>query len=116
MLYVIGLQNCDKTWSASKWLEEQGFKYEFIDINKEPLTESELKELIHKVGLDVLLNKRSRTWRELGLSDKNPDEEELTNIMKNHQKLIQRPVLIDDEAVIVGFDVDAWSSFLQEEA
>lgn len=96
-------------------MKKQGIKYEFIDVKEEPLTRGELKELEFKVGLDVLVNKRGMTWRNLGLAEKNPDDEQLFGILLENQTMIKRPVLIDDESVMVGYDEEAFDAFVAEE-
>lgn len=115
MLHVIGIKNCNKIRDTRKWLDEKEVEYEFIDVKKEPLSLEEIKELEYKVGLDVLVNKKGTTYRNLGLKDKEVDEEEMILILEQNQSMIKRPVLIKDEAVLVGYDEDAFTSFLEED-
>jgi Spx/MgsR family transcriptional regulator len=86
--------------------------YQFIDLKKDPLSEGKLDEFVHKVGLDVLINRRGTTWRNLGLKDKNLDEDQLFDQLLANQIMIKRPVLELDDAVLVGFDEDAFDSFV----
>lgn len=115
MLHVIGIKNCNSVRKAFSWLKDNGIEYEFIDLKKEPLTEDELKELEYKVGLDVLVNKRGMTYRKLGLKDKNLDDTALFQELHKNQMMIKRPVLIKDEAVLVGFDEAAYSTFVLDD-
>ncbi len=96
-------------------MEEHNVEYEFIDVREEPLTRDELKELEFKVGLDVLLNKRGRKWRDLGLADKDLSEEELFEQLLEHQVMIKRPVLIKDESVLVGYDEESFEAYIADE-
>ncbi len=114
MLHVIGIKNCNTVRKALGWFKDNEVEYEFIDLKKEPLTEAELRELEMKVGLDVLVNKRGMTYRKLGLKEKNLNNEELFQELLKNQMMIKRPVLIKNQAVIVGFDEDSYSSFLLE--
>lgn len=115
MLHLVGIKNCNKIRDTKKWLEDQGVEYKFIDVKKEPLTREELKELEFKVGLEVLVNKRGRKWRDLGLKDKNLSDEELFDVLLEHQTMIKRPVLINGESVMVGYDEDSFDAFTSEE-
>lgn len=115
MLHIAGIKNCDKIRDTKKWMEEHNVEYEFIDVREEPLTRDELKELEFKVGLDVLLNKRGRKWRDLGLADKDLSEEELFEQLLEHQVMIKRPVLIKDESVLVGYDEESFEAYIAEE-
>lgn len=94
------------------WLDENDVKYAFIDLKKEPLSDEKLADFVEKVGLDVILNRRGMKWRTLGLKDKNLDDQELFDQLLEHQTMIKRPVLERDEAILVGYDEDAFESFI----
>lgn len=112
MLKVYGIKNCNKVRDTFKWLDENDVDYEFIDLKKDPLSEGKLDEFVHKVGLDVLINKRGTTYRNLGLKDKDLDEDQLFDQLLENQTMIKRPVLEQDDAVLVGYDEDAFDSFV----
>ena len=115
MLHVIGINNCDTIKKTKKWLTENEIEFEFIDLKKEPLTIDEINELEFKVGLDVLVNKRGTTYRNLGLKDKGLSKEEMIEVLAENQSMIKRPVLVLDEAVLVGYDEEAFRNFIEIE-
>lgn len=112
MLHVIGIKNCDTIKKTRKWLNENEVEFEFIDLKKEPLTVDEIKELEFKVGLDVLVNKRGTTYRNLGLKDKSLSDQDIIQTLQENQSMIKRPVLVLDEAVLVGYDEEAFKNFV----
>lgn len=112
MLHVIGIKNCDTIKKTKKWLTENAVEFEFIDLKKEPLTIDEIKELEYKVGLDVLVNKRGTTYRNLSLKDKNLSDQDMIQTLQENQSMIKRPVLVLDEAVLVGYDEEAFKNFV----
>jgi len=112
MLHVIGIKNCDTIRKTNKWLIENEVEFEFIDLKKEPLTIDEIKELEYKVGLDVLVNKRGTTYRNLGLKDKELSNAKMIEVLKENQSMIKRPVLVKGEAVLVGYDEEAFKNFV----
>ncbi|XWN37798.1 MAG: Spx/MgsR family RNA polymerase-binding regulatory protein [Balneola sp.] len=112
MLHVIGIKNCDTIKKTRKWLNEKEVEFEFIDLKKEPLTIDEIKELEYKVGLDVLVNKRGTTYRNLGLKDKKLSDQDMIQTLQENQSMIKRPVLVFGEAVLVGYDEQAFNNFL----
>lgn len=114
MLHIIGIPNCDKIRKTKKWMEAKGVDFEFINVKKEPLTLAELQDLEFKVGADVLVNNRGTTYRRLGLKDKNLTNEELVNVLLENQSLIKRPVLVYENSVLVGYDEEAFITFLKE--
>lgn len=115
MLHIAGINNCNKIRDTKKWMDEHDVEYTFIDVKKDPLTRSELKELEIKVGLDVLVNKRGRKWRDLGLAKKDLSDEQLFDQLLEHQTMIKRPVLLKEESVLVGYDEESFEAFIAEE-
>lgn len=113
MIQVYGIKNCDKVRKTLKWLEDNEIEYHFYDLKKEPLAKEELQEFVHRIGLDVLVNRRGMKWRQLGLKDQDLSEEELFDKLLEHQVMIKRPVLIKDEAILVGYDEDAFDAFVE---
>lgn len=114
MLHVIGIPNCNKIRDTKKWLEERDIAYEFINVKKEPLTLDELKDLEFKVGLDVLVNNRGTTYRNLKIKELNPSDDEMLQLLFDNQSMIKRPVLVFEESVLVGFDEEAFETFMKE--
>ncbi len=95
-------------------MDNKEISYEFIDVKKEPLTLDELKDLEFKVGIDVLVNKRGTTYRQLGLKDQELSNEELLEVLEQNQSMIKRPVLVHENSVLVGYDEEAFENFLKE--
>ncbi len=114
MLHVIGIPNCNKIRDTKNWLEERDIAYEFINVKKEPLTMEELKDLEFKVGLDVLVNSRGMTYRNLKVKAMNPSDEEMLQLLFENQSMIKRPVLVLEDSVLVGFDEEAFETFMKE--
>ena len=113
MIEVYGIKNCDKIRKTLKWLSEREIDYQFYDLKKEPLNREELAEFVHRIGLEVLVNKRGMKWRQLGLKDRNLSEDELFDLLLENQTMIKRPVLIREEAILVGYDEDAFETFVE---
>lgn len=114
MLYIIGLSNCDTVAATKKWMKSKGVEFELIDVRKDPLSFDELKDLEIKVGIDVLANTRSKTYRDLGISKDEMSDEEFFNVLFENQVMIKRPVLVYQDSVLVGYDEEAFDIFLKE--
>ncbi|MEX1010563.1 MAG: arsenate reductase family protein [Balneolaceae bacterium] len=112
MIKVYGIKNCNKIRDTLKWLDAEGADYEFVDIKKDPMTPEQLADIVEKVGLDVVLNRKGMKWRQLGLAKKELSERELFDKLHTHQTMIKRPLMVRDEAVLVGYDEDAFESFV----
>ena len=65
--------------------------------------------MLNVIGLEVLINKRSTTFRSLTEYEKNNINYEL--VLK-FPTLIKRPVLVQDKRIMVGFNEKEYANFL----
>jgi len=112
MITIYGIKNCNKIRNTIKWLEEHETDYKFVDVKKDPIKKEKLADLVNKLGLDAVINKRGMKWKQLGLAKEELSEEELFDKLAEHQTMIKRPLLVDGEAAIIGYDEDAFETFI----
>ena len=62
---------------------------------------------------DVLVNRRSTTWRQLPETERQASGEELVQLLLDHPTLIKRPVFESDGILAVGFKPDALQELLE---
>ena len=113
MIKIYGIPNCDTMKKARKWLSENQLDYEFHDYKKQGVPEKKLKQWIKKAGWETLLNKRGTTWRKLSEEIKNTiNESSAVQVMLDNPSAIKRPVLEDDDTLIVGFSESEYRKLL----
>lgn len=114
MTKLYGITNCDTVKKARKWLDNNDIDYEFVDFRKTPLTTAQLKRWADSIDWESLLNKRSRTWRELPDSQKEPlNKTRALSLMQEIPTLIKRPVLDSNGEILVGFKDSDYQSLFQ---
>jgi arsenate reductase-like glutaredoxin family protein len=88
---------------------------EFVDrdIEKEPLSEEELKNLAKlKSGTVVeLINPKSRNLKQMELDLSKLDEPDAIKALQENPKIMYRPILTDGERIVVGFKEDEFKNF-----
>jgi arsenate reductase len=103
---VFGIKSCDSCRKARRWLDERGQAYDWHDWRADGVDRDLIQTWLDDLGPEVLVNRRSTTWRGL-------DEEERAAAMNaqtaaavllEHPTLIKRPVVAVEERVYVGFD------------
>lgn len=110
MLKLYGIPNCDTVKKSQKWLAANKIEFEFHDYKKQGITKKQIGEWCKVVDWETLLNKRSRTWKELSekeLSTKdrsNISQTKAISLMQQHPTLIKRPVAQQGKIISVGFD------------
>jgi len=107
MTTLYGIANCDAIKKARKWLNENDIEYTFHDYKKQGVPEKELRNWVEKLGWEILLNKRSTTWRKLpDKAKKSIDKTSAIQIMLDNPSIIKRPVLIYNTKINVGFKLN----------
>lgn len=104
MTTLYGIKNCDTIKKARKWLEEQQIPYQFHDFKTDGLSADLLNEFVNKSDWQVMLNKRSTTFRNLSEEIKNNlTDEVIFNAVIEQPTLLKRPLLALNNKVHVGF-------------
>ena len=106
---VYGIKNCDTVKKAIVYLNDCAIDFQFIDFRQNPISLQVLKKMVESVGWELLINKRSTTYRSLS-------EEEKSNInydlVLKLPTLIKRPVLIQGEKTMVGFSEQQYAKLI----
>lgn len=107
---------CSTCTKARKWLDEKQIPYTFRDIKEENPTLDELRTWHSRSGLPLkkFFNTSGQLYRSMGLSKKLPamtDEEQLA-LLASDGMLVKRPLVIQDNRVLVGFKEADWTDAL----
>lgn len=114
---LYGIKNCDTVKKARKWLEQQQIEYTFHDFRADGIEQKSICHWEKNVGVDLLINKRSTTWKQLDDEAKAHFAQTSLNkaaidIILQNPTLIKRPVLQTAEQVVVGFNADQYNNIL----
>ena len=103
---------CSTCVKAKKWLEANDIVYEDRPIVEQPPTIEELKQWVAKSGLPLkkFFNTSGLVYKSLNLKEKLPSmtEEEQYAILAFDGKLVKRPIVVQDDLVLVGFKEEEW--------
>ena len=92
---------------------ELGAELESRDLDKQPLSEKELHNLIGDRDYKLFLNPRNELYRERNMTEKTPSREEAIHLMSRNPNLIKRPIAARGEEMVLGFDVTAYMSLVK---
>jgi len=92
---------CGTSRNALAAIRAAGHEPRIVEYLKNPLTRDELKGLITRMNLTVraLVRKKEPLFRELGLDESDVDEDELLDGMIANPILINRPIVVTENAV-----------------
>ena len=107
MLKFICYPKCTTCQKAKKWLDDNNIEYEFRDIKLENPTLDELTEWYgkSKLPLKKFFNTSGLLYKSLDLKSKLPamKNEEMLQLLATDGMLVKRPILIDDDFILLGF-------------
>ena len=108
---------CTTCQKAKAWLDSQGISYTLRDIKQDNPSAEELRLWWQTSGLPLkkFFNTSGLQYKALGLKDKLPNmsEEEQLALLATDGMLVKRPILVDEDFVLVGFRQANWEAHLK---
>lgn len=116
MLFV-EYPKCTTCQKAKKFLDDHGAAYTDRHIKEDNPTAQELRTWWKRSGLPLkkFFNTSGLQYKALGLKDKLPGmtEDEQLELLATDGMLVKRPVLVDEDFVLVGFRPEQWEEQLK---
>ena len=94
---------CSKSRQGLAILQEANQKFEIVEYLKNPISESEIKDILKKLNIEPLdlVRKNEAIWKEK-YKGKNISNEQVIQAMLEHPKLIERPIFINGDKAVIG--------------
>lgn len=110
MLYFKrGCSGCDV---ARRWLADNGVRVREREMFRQPLTATEIEDVLEDRPLTAVLSTRTKQYAAHGLRARPHTEAELLRHMEAEPRLIRRPLLKWGKLLLVGFDAQRWEEAL----
>jgi arsenate reductase len=111
---IYGIRNCDTMKKAFAWLDAAQIGYDFHDYKKDGVPPGKLAQWSARVGWQKLANTRGPTWRKTPEAQREGlSEAAALALLEQHSSAIKRPVIEAGEALLVGFDPEAYAAALR---
>jgi len=103
MITIYHNPRCRKSRETLKIIEESGVPYKIVEYLKEPLTATELSEVVDLLGIEAsaLIRRNEAIWKEQ-YRDKQLSRAEILKAMETHPKLMERPVVVRGNKAVLG--------------
>jgi arsenate reductase (glutaredoxin) len=105
---------CTTCRKAKEFLDQLGAEFELRSLDEQPLSESELEELIGTRDYKQFLNPRNELYRVKNMKEQPPTRAQAIKLMAKTPNLIRRPVVVSGEEVVLGFDEQALRDLMAE--
>ena len=110
--------SCTTCKKAKAWLQSKGLEFTARHIKEENPTAEELALWQEKSGLELkkFFNTSGLVYKDLELKDKLPTmpREEQLALLASNGMLVKRPIVVTEDAVLVGFKEKDWEKLLQK--
>lgn len=115
MIKVLHNNSCSKSNAILEYLDENNVQFEIIDIVNDPLSETEIKTVLKKLGAEPLdIVRKNETLYKEKFADKNFSDEEWIRILHENPSLIQRPILIKGSVAMIGRPIENVKFFIEK--
>ena len=115
MLFICYPQ-CQTCRKAQRWLDERGIHYQLRNIKTDHPSREELTawQARSRLPLKRFWNTSGQQYRTLALSSKLPQMTEVQqlDLLAGDGMLVKRPLLVDGDLVLVGFNESEWADRL----
>lgn len=107
---------CSTCKKAKAWLDDHGVVYSARHIKEENPSYEELKQWLESSGLPIkkFFNTSGLQYKALGLKDQLPgmSQEEQLRLLASDGMLVKRPIVVNGDTVLVGFQEAKWAEAL----
>lgn len=105
---------CSKSRQTLALIREHGLEPEIIEYLKIPPTPAELKRIIKSLGVPVreVIRSGEPEYGELGLADASITDARLIELICEHPKLLQRPIVVSGQDARIGRPPEAIEAIL----
>lgn len=103
MITIYHNPRCSKSRQGLAILNDSGKEFEIVKYLDDNLNETELSGIIKLLGISpiALIRKNEKIWKE-NYKGKDLSDLELIKAMLEHPKLIERPIVVNDDKAVIG--------------
>ena len=95
---------CTKSRQTLALLEDKGINPKVVEYLKTPLNKSEVADILQKLGKSPrdIIRKGEVEYKESGADNKDLSDEQLIEKIAQNPKLLERPIVVNNQKAAVG--------------
>ena len=95
---------CTKSRQTLQLLRDNSIEPEIVEYLKEPPTRSELRQIVRALGIPAreLIRRKEKLFAEIGDVNLRYSDSAAINLLADHPRLIERPIVVRGSAAVVG--------------
>jgi arsenate reductase (glutaredoxin) len=109
-IQIYGVKKSFDTQKAERYFKERKIKYQFIDLNQKEISKRELDTLKAAVGLNNLIDTKSKEYEKSNLGSIRNAEIRAEILLKN-PSLYRVPIVRNGKLATVGYEPQIWEEW-----
>ncbi len=110
---IFGTKKCAETRKAQRWFAERRIRVHFVDLAQRAASKGELQRFAQKFGVQALVDRDGRRFRELGLGAGHYSDERWLERLVDEPLLLRTPLVRSGSRLTIGYEPDAWAGWQQ---
>jgi arsenate reductase-like glutaredoxin family protein len=110
---IFGVQKSADTRKALRFFKERRVKVHFVDLKVRAASTGELTRFVQKFGVESLLDRDSKRFRQLGLGTALYSDDRWLEKMADEPLLLRMPLVRQKNRLTVGLAEEEWRGWLQ---
>jgi arsenate reductase-like glutaredoxin family protein len=111
---VFGTKKSADTRKVLRFFAERRIKVHFVDLQQRPASPGELRRFVQKFGIEQVLDRDSKRFRELGLFAGRYSEERWLEKLAEDPLLLRQPLVRSGNQLAIGAAESTWQGWLTE--
>lgn len=108
-IQIFGRRDCSDSRKAERWFKERRIPFQFIDLKEKGFSPRELEAVAKPIGLDNLIDRESKRFKEKGLAFMSPAR--VPQVLLDDPLLAKTPVVRDGSRATLGYQPDVWKGW-----
>ena len=109
-IQIYARNKCFDSKKAQRWFKERGIKFQLIDLDQKGLSPRELESVIASVGLDTLIDEKSKSPEAAMMKYLSSKEQKIDKLLDD-PRLIKSPVVRNGKLATVGYCPNVWEKW-----
>jgi arsenate reductase len=111
---VFGTRKCRDTQKALRFFKERRVKIHHVDLDQRPASAGELRRFIQKFGVEALLDREGKRFRDRGLHVAQLSEARIIALLEEDPQLLRTPLIRSGNRLAIGNAPEAWKAMIEE--
>ncbi|HET7321374.1 MAG TPA: ArsC/Spx/MgsR family protein [Longimicrobiaceae bacterium] len=111
MVQIFGTKKCRDTQKAVRFFKERRVQIHFVDLNERAAAAGELRRFAQKFGVEALLDREGRRFRDRGLHVAHLPEAKILPLLVDDPLLLRTPLVRFENQLTIGHAEKEWKEW-----